>query len=85
MYIFLLFILTFLCYGCQNAEKSTQVLNAGFTESPIMTKYTRALYGVQANKRYEPSGKIEERPGMRLAMTGRTALAWKINIEKAGE
>ena len=85
MYIFLLFLSTFFCYGSQNVEKGISTSSAGFAKSPTMTKYTRALYGVQANKRYEPSGKIDERPGMRLVMTGWKALAWKINVEKAGE
>lgn len=85
MHILPLFLSTFICYGCQNVEKGIHTSSAGFDKSSTMTKYTHALYGVQANKRYEPGGGIDERPGMRLEMKGLATLAWKINVKKAGE
>ena len=54
-------------------------------ESPAMTKFTCALYGVQANRQSEPNGTIVERPGMLLVMTGSNSLAWNIHVDKAGE
>jgi hypothetical protein len=54
-------------------------------ESPPMTKYTIALYGVEAEEQRAPQGEIYERPGKVLVMSGRQGLTWTADIPRAGE
>lgn len=54
-------------------------------ESPPMTKYTIALYGVEAEEQWTLQGEIYERPGQVLVMSGRQGLTWTADIPRAGE
>lgn len=69
--------------GARNAIRESNRNFANY--NPTMTKYTIALYGVQAEEQKKEQTKLEEIPGMVLKMTGLKKLSWKVNIEKAGD
>jgi hypothetical protein len=85
IFLFSFFFFLFSLSGCQEPGKKISGEHPAINTGPPMTKYTIALYGVQAEEHQNEKTKLDEIPGMVLVMKGIKKLTWDVNVQKAGE
>jgi len=71
--------------SCQEPGKKVSEVHQTIKPGPPMTKYTIALYGVQAEEQKNEKIKIKEVPGMVLVMLGLKKLTWNVDVKEAGD